>query len=182
MRAFLAVDLNESLKENVLKVQEKLEGANARVKFVENENLHFTCKFFGEISDNKAEQIKKAILNKINNYDTFKINIKGTGVFPNLGYIRVIWLGLEDGHYFSKILKDLDEEFNNLGFKKERSYTPHLTIGRVKGAQNKETLKSLIKELKDVDIGSMDVTKLSLKKSELTPKGPIYTTVEEFIL
>ncbi len=182
MRAFLAVDLDESLQDKVMKVQEKLKEANAMVKFVEKENLHFTCKFFGEISDDKASKIGEAINERIKNYHDFEINIKGAGVFPHLGYIRVIWLGIEAGEYFSQILMGLDEKFNRLGFKKERSYIPHLTIGRVKGAQNKEALVKLIEELEDIEIGSMKVDKLTLKKSELKPTGPVYTNVEEFKL
>ncbi|MCE5213945.1 MAG: RNA 2',3'-cyclic phosphodiesterase [Methanobacterium sp.] len=182
MRAFLAVDLDESLRDKVLEVQENLKSANARVKYVEKENLHFTCKFFGEISTNKANKLIKIITEKIINHNQFMINIKGTGVFPHLGYIRVIWLGLEQSEEFSQLLRDLDGEFIKLGFKKERSYIPHLTIGRVKGAQNKEALVSLIKELEDFEIGNMKVNRISLKKSELTPEGPIYTTIKEFEL
>lgn len=182
MRAFLAVDLDELLMDKVLEVQDKLKKADAAVKFVEKENLHFTCKFFGEISEDKRDKIIEIIKEKIEGYNAFKIDIKRTGVFPNLGYIRVIWLGLEDPGDFSRILRDFDEEFIKLGYKKERSYTPHLTIGRVKGKKNKEALVSLIKKLEGVEIGIMKVNKLILKKSELTPKGPIYTTMEEFKL
>jgi 2'-5' RNA ligase len=182
MRAFLAVDLDEPLKDKVLKVQEKLKNSNARVKYVEEQNLHFTCKFFSEISQKKADQIIEIITAKIINHDQFKINIKGTGVFPHLGYIRVIWLGLDQSEKFSKLLRDFDDEFIKLGFKKERSYTPHLTIGRVKGSQNKEALVSLIKELEYIEIGDMTVNRISLKKSELTPEGPIYKTIKEFEL
>lgn len=180
MRAFLAVDLDESLKEKVLEVQDKLEEANATIKYVEKENLHFTCKFFAEISQDKRDKITQIIKEKIAKYNSFQINIKGLGVFPHLGYIRVIWLGLEDSGDFSKILMDFDEEFVKLGFKKERSYVPHLTIGRVKGKKDKEALVAKIKELEGSEIGAMKVDKLILKKSELTPEGPIYTTVEEF--
>ena len=77
---------------------------------------------------------------------------------------------------------DLDEEFLKLGFKKEKSYIPHLTIARVKGAKNKEALINLIKEMENVYIGDMLVDKLVLKKSELTPVGPIYTNLKEFKL
>ena len=77
---------------------------------------------------------------------------------------------------------DLDLEFIKLGFKKEKSYIPHLTIARVKGAKNKEALISLIKEMENVDIGDMMVNKLVLKKSELTPVGPIYPDLIEFKL
>jgi 2'-5' RNA ligase len=182
MRAFLAVDLDESLQDKVLEVQDRLNETNAAVKFVEKENLHFTCKFFGEISEVKRDKISEIIKEKITKYDSFPINIKGLGVFPHLGYIRVVWLGLEDSENFSRILMDFDEEFNKLGYKKERSYTPHLTIGRVKGKKNKEALVAKIKELEESEIGSMKVDKLILKKSELTPEGPIYTMVEEFKL
>jgi RNA 2',3'-cyclic 3'-phosphodiesterase len=182
MRAFLAVDLDEALLHEVSQVQKNISQANARIKFVENENLHFTCKFFGEITDTQADKIGAIITEKILNHHNFNINIKGTGVFPHLGYIRVIWLGLSNSEPFSQLLMDFDEEFIKLGFKKERSYTPHLTIGRVKGAQNKEALINIIKELEDVEIGTMQVAKISLKKSELTPQGPIYTTLKEFEL
>lgn len=182
MRAFLAVDLDESLQDKVLEVQDKLKEANAAVKFVEKENMHFTCKFFGEISEDKKDKIIQIIKDRIARYNGFQINIKRLGVFPHPGYVRVIWLGLEDSGNFSKILMDFDEEFVKLGYKKERSYVPHLTIGRVKGKKNKEALVAKIKELEESEIGAMNVDKLILKKSELTPEGPIYTTVEEFKL
>jgi 2'-5' RNA ligase len=55
-------------------------------------------------------------------------------------------------------------------------------MGRVKGKKNKEAVVAKIKELEESEIGSMKVDKLILKKSELTPEGPIYTMVEEFKL
>jgi len=80
MRAFLAVDLDESLQDKVLEVQDRLNETNAAVKFVEKENLHFTCKFFGEISEVKRDKISEIIKEKITKYDSFPINIKGLGV------------------------------------------------------------------------------------------------------
>ncbi|OPX57158.1 MAG: 2',5' RNA ligase family [Methanobacterium sp. PtaB.Bin024] len=99
-----------------------------------------------------------------------------------MGYMRVIWLGVEDPDKFSTLQKDLDEEFAKMGFKKERSYIPHLTIARVKGARNKEFLADMIKDLQEIEIGQMTVEKLVLKKSELTPVGPIYTDVKDFFI
>ncbi len=182
MRAFLAVDLDEKLQDEVYRVQKRIMDANAQLKFVEPENLHFTLKFLGEISDTKAEDLTVMIENKIRNYKPFKLSIKGTGFFPNPNYIRVIWLGVEDPEIYSQLQMDLDEEFMKFGFRKERSYIPHLTIARVKGAKNKEALISHIKEMENVYIGDMMVDKLVLKESELTPAGPIYTNFKEFKL
>lgn len=182
MRAFLAVDVNEELLEKIGELQNKLAKAEAAVKFVEPENLHFTFKFFGDISREKADEIIGMISEKTKKYSPFEVSIKGVGVFPHLGYIRVLWLGVEDSDQFSKMQMDFDEEFIKMGFKKERSYTPHLTIGRVKGAQNKEALVSIINELETIEIGKTTIKNLVLKESELTPAGPIYTDVKEFQL
>lgn len=182
MRAFLAVDIDEKLKGKISEVQKHLMEADALVKFVEPENLHFTFKFFGDITEEKANEIIAVTEDKIQKHDPFEISIKGMGVFPNLRYIRVLWLGAENADAFSKLQMNLDEEFVKMGFKKERSYDPHLTIGRVKGAKNKDTLISKIKELEDVEIGKMNVEKLVLKESELKPSGPIYKNLREFDL
>jgi RNA 2',3'-cyclic 3'-phosphodiesterase len=182
VRAFLAVDVDTRLSYKIKKIQKELIKTDAPIKLVEPENLHFTFKFFGDISPSQTEQITNIIQKKVENHQAFPMNIKGTGVFPHPGYMRVLWLGIEDSNKFSALQKDLDEEFVKMGFKKERSYTPHLTIARVKGAQNKEFLADKLKELQDVEIGEMNVVKLVLKKSELTPVGPIYTDVEEFFI
>lgn len=182
MRVFLAVEIDEKLLDKIADVQKSFAECEAPVKYVETENLHCTLKFFGEIDDNKLNDIIEVIENKIRNHEPFKLSIKKTGVFPNERYIRVLWLGMEDVEPFSNLQKDLDEDFVKMGFKKERSYVPHLTIGRVKGAKNKTELLSRLKDLGEVEIGEMDISKIVLKKSELTPAGPIYTTITEFAL
>ncbi|MBI5680919.1 MAG: RNA 2',3'-cyclic phosphodiesterase [Methanobacterium sp.] len=182
MRVFLAVEIDEKLLGKIAAVQKQFSESEAPVKYVETENLHYTLKFFGEIDKKKAKDIIKVVENKIQDYKPFEVNIKKSGAFPSEKYIRVLWLGMEDIEQFSTLQKDLDTEFINMGFKKERSYIPHLTIGRVKGAGNKEELLSKLKELEDVEIGEMVINKLVLKKSDLTPLGPIYTTLKEFDL
>ncbi len=178
----MAVEVDTRLVNKIIEVQKILEEANALVKFVEPENLHFTFKFLGDITHEKAESITNMAEEKVADYSPFEMKIKGTGVFPNLGYIRVIWLGVENPDVFAKMQEDFDQEFVKMGFKKERSYIPHLTIGRVKGVQNKELLVSIVKDLEDIDIGTMQVDRLVLKESDLTPVGPIYTDLKEIYL
>lgn len=182
MRAFMAVEVNTKLVDTIMEVQKVLAEANAQIKFVEPENLHFTFKFLGDITPQKAESILNMVESKAENYEPFNIKIKGIDAFPNLGYIKVLWLGVEEPDTFSKMQEDFDQEFVKMGFNKERSYIPHLTIGRVKGVQNKELLSNLVKELDDIDIGSMKVDRIVLKESDLTPVGPIYTDLKEIFL
>lgn len=182
IRAFLAVDVDKELIDPIVEIQEKIKLAGAPVKFVEPENLHFTVKFFGDVSEEKLDEINNLIVEKLDKFSPFEIFIRGLGVFPSLRYIRVIWLGSENYEPFSNIQKDLDSEFVKIGFDKERSYIPHLTIGRLKGAENKDVLVERIEQLIDVDIGKTIIDRLTLKKSELTPSGPIYTDLEVFKL
>jgi 2'-5' RNA ligase len=182
MRAFLAAEIDEELKDKIAEVQKQLKEADAPVKFVEPHNLHFTFKFFGEIDDEKSEEIVSAVEAKVQNYFPFEISINGVGLFPNPRYIRVVWLGVEDSGPFSRLQMAMDEDFQKMGFKKEKSYVPHLTMGRVRGAKNKDALLSKIDELKDIEIGKMKIEKLLLKESVLKRDGPVYTTVNEFVL
>lgn len=182
IRAFLAVDMDKNLIERIVEVQELVNEVGAPVKFVEPENLHFTIKFFGDVNEEKLNQIKSIIDKGILKFSPFEINIHGMGVFPSLRYIRVVWLGTSVYESFSNLQKEFDQEFVKVGFKKERSYIPHLTIGRLKGSNNKELLVEKIQELNDIDIGNIIINQLILKKSELTPSGPIYTNIETYEL
>lgn len=182
IRSFLAIDVDNSLKDKITEAQRILEEADAQVKFVEPENLHFTLKFFGQIDNKMIEELSRIIKEKIVVFKPFKLKIEGVGVFPNKNYMRVIWLGAKNPERFSEIQKSLDKEFKRLGFKKEKSYIPHLTIARVKGGKNKDRLLEKIEELENIRIGEMQIKELKLKKSELKPEGPTYTTIKKFKL
>lgn len=182
VRAFLAVDIDKNLIGRIIEIQEIFKQINAPVKLVEPENLHFTLKFFGDVNEEKIEEVKDIIVKMVGNFSPFEILINGVGVFPSLRYIRVLWLGAENFDPFSNLQMDLDQEFVKIGFKKERNYVPHLTIGRLKGSGNKDALVKKIEELNDIAVGKTTIDKLILKKSELTPDGPIYTDLKVFNL
>ncbi len=178
----MAVEVPFGITDKILKVQKQLEQADAQVKFVEGENLHFTVKFFGDITPEQAQQITHITEHRLENQHAFPMYVKGTGVFPNLERARVLWLGVENPERFSQLQETLDQNWVRMGFRKERSYTPHITIGRVKGPRNRNALIDKIKELEKVEIGPLNVEKLVLKKSDLTPVGPMYTDLYEFPL
>ena len=118
----------------------------------------------------------------IENYSSFDLNIKSCGCFPNKKVIKVLWLGLDEGSPIKVLQGDLDREFKKLGFKKERNFISHLTIGRVKSPKNKKEIRHTIEKLEDIEIGTFTVSKIYLKKSTLTPQGPIYEDIKVFEL
>jgi 2'-5' RNA ligase len=52
----------------------------------------------------------------------------------------------------------------------------------MKSAKNKNQVREVIEDYADFEIGEMEVTQISLKKSTLTPAGPIYEDMKVFEL
>ena len=176
IRSFLAIELDQELVPKILDVQKEFKKTNANIKYVPSKNMHFTLKFFGNIDF--ADAVNKVI----KNYSSFDLNIKKCGCFPNKNVIKVLWFGLDEGSPIINLQKDLDKEFRKLGFKKERNFISHLTIGRVKSPKNKKEIRQTIEKLENIEIGNFTVSKICLKKSTLTPQGPIYEDIKVFEL
>ena len=182
IRSFLAIELDEELVPKILDVQKEFKKTNANIKYVPSENMHFTLKFFGNIDMDMVEDIASAVEKVIKNYSSFDLNIKKCGCFPNKNVIKVLWLGLDEGSPIKNLQKDFDKEFKKLGFKKEKNFISHLTIGRVKSPKNKKEIRNTIEKLEDIEIGQFTVSRICLKKSTLTSQGPIYENIKVFEL
>ena len=184
MRAFLAIELEPYIKNKISETQEIIKDSDSsKIKYVETDNIHLTIKFFGEIDDYTLEQINDIVNKSIKKYEAYTIKVVNVGAFPNIYRPRVIWTGIKDKKNTTvKLIEDLDKKFNNIGFKKEKDYVPHITIGRVKEIHDKDKLSQTLKNLKKQYHGKMEVKKICLKSSTLTPNGPIYENIKEFDL
>ena len=182
IRAFLAIDLDDDLKPKINKIIREFKQIDANIKYVDLQNLHFTLKFFGDIDTEGIDLISEKIENVIKDFDSFTIKIQGCGAFPNKNRIKVIWVGLDEDEILKDLHDKLDKEFNSIGFDLDRKFSSHLTIGRMKSAKGKNKVKNTIETYNNIDIGTMDVNLITLKKSTLTPSGPIYEDLLEFRL
>ena len=182
IRAFLAIDLDDDLKPKINKIIREFKQIDANIKYVDLQNLHFTLKFFGDIDTEGIDLISQKIENVIKDFNSFTIKIKGCGAFPNKNRIKVIWVGLDEDEILKDLHDKLDKEFNSIGFDLDRKFSSHLTIGRMKSAKGKNKVKNTIETYNNIDIGTMEVNLITLKKSTLTPSGPIYEDLLEFRL
>jgi 2'-5' RNA ligase len=181
IRAFIAVDIPVSQK--VIEVINELKKIQLNAKIVETENLHLTLKFLGDTDEDLIDKIGEIISDVIIDIPSFEITLKKMGVFPNQKYIKVVWIGVENTEFLKKIAEKIDPKLGDLGFEKERrSFSAHLTIARVKSPKNKEKLLGLLDKYQETDFQILKVNKIFLKKSVLTPEGPIYTNLKEIDL
>lgn len=183
-RIFLAIDIPEKIKEQINNFNEKLKKLEINANFVEKENLHINLKFFGDTEEEKKEKIIETIKEVSENFNSFQLKAKDIGVFPNMNHIKVVWVGIEDKKdNLSNLQKELENEFEKIEIKKEnRNFVPHITLCRIKLGKNIEKIIKAIKENKDNEFGTFAVENISLIKSELLPKGPIYTIEKTFEL
>jgi len=177
-RGFIAIDIDSLSK--IVEFENKIKQSGAIVKLVEPKNIHITLKFLGDTDEEQVDEIEEIIKKAVEGIDPFKIQLKSTGVFPNQNYIKVVWVGIYNGDQIGIIANKIDEKLSEIGFKKEnREFSSHLTIARVKSAINKEQLLQVIDKYKEFEFAEIKVDSIKLIKSELTQKGPIYTTLKE---
>ena len=170
MRTFVAIEVNnKNVLNSIHQVQSEL---NIRAKPIELHNMHFTVQFLGEVSEEIVGKISDA-LNGIE-FSTFSITFTGIGAFPKPNSPRVIWIGVNDGvNELEKLAETIRAKLSDIGFNPDKKFKPHVTIFRVK---NKiESLTSKLEKFSSCSFGKQEISEIKLKKSELTPNGPIYT-------
>ncbi|MHA1147305.1 MAG: RNA 2',3'-cyclic phosphodiesterase [Promethearchaeota archaeon] len=188
MRTFIALELKDKKTiDNIITFGARLKQNQSRIKLVEPNNLHLTVKFLGNIQESVAPKIYKIIKSEINDIffqgKTMEYTLAGAGQFNRFS---VIWIGLKGDLQFLQEIKDIVEQKLNteLNIEKDRrtKFKPHLTIARLKSNRINyktfDSFKKIISENKDFQYGPFSISQIKLKKSELTPKGPIYTDLE----
>ncbi len=183
MRTFIAVELPPEVKRKIEEVQSPLKKTDTYVSWVKPGNVHLTLKFLGEIDEGRIENVFKGTETALEGSKRFKLSLKDLGCFPNLRRPRVVWVGVDKGKgELSKMQRQIEEELFKFKFPREqRSFSPHLTIGRVKSPKNIEKLIGLI-ETTNFQTEEVEVDEVVVMKSQLHPQGAIYTPLKKIKL
>ena len=184
MRSFIAIELPKEMRDSLGHLQEKLKACQADVKWVQPQNIHLTLKFLGEINEDELSKINLILDTLAKDKKSFLIRIASLGAFPKINYPRVIWVGIDKGDGETKgLARELEEKIEKIGLPKEdRAFSSHITIGRIRSNLGKDKLVASLTELQDYfkeTTQEFTVNKITLFKSTLTPKGPIYEVLKE---
>ena len=178
-RSFVAVECHGVLHSRFEEAQGRIKATGANIKLVETENIHITIKFLGDIEDHQVEEVSEVIRNIT--FEPFEFTVDGVGVFPNLKRPKTIWAGISTGvGELSNLFDEVNSGLARLDFEKDRrKFHPHLTIARVRGGQNGDRLVDALLDMEEMEFGKVKVDRIYLKKSVLTPKGPVYSALAE---
>lgn len=180
VRCFISIDIiDPHLLARFVKIQRLLEDSGADLKTVETENMHITLMFLGEVKESQLVDLTCRITEI--SFKPFNIEFRGVGVFPSLSKPKVIWAGVSKGlDQLKPIYEDLEARISGMGFKLDnRGFSPHVTLARVRSGRNRDKLVKLLRGFEDEFLGEINVKSIQLKRSMLTSRGPIYSTITQ---
>jgi len=176
-RGFVAVDIPPTPALTTFAAE--LQAASRGLKLVALEQLHLTLKFLGNTEEGLVPEIVSVMRTACSGIPPFTVRVRGTGAFPDFSRMSVVWVGLQGAEPLARIADALETGLEPLGFSVERRpWKAHVTIARVKGRQDLDRVRRLIESHASDEFGARAVDSVHLKKSVLTPHGPVYSVVE----
>ena len=182
LRTFIAIPFPETTQMKVDKLLSDLRKMDAAVRWVPARNLHLTLKFLGDVEEACLDDLFVGIQKAAEGIEPFQITLTGLGAFPNVRRPRVLWIGMDYPEAMQRLYEKIEEELFHLKFPREkRKFSPHLTIGRVKGQRGIEALMSVV-ERTEFGPERVTVDHVVAMKSDLRPTGAVYSALEKFAL
>ena len=191
MRIFVALDIDEAIRDRISRFMEGVRGFAPDARWVRPESLHVTLKFVGEKPSEFVEKIKQALSSV--NAESTDIAFRGYGFFPEPKAARVFWIGVESGPQLATLAKAVDETLFALGIpKEEHAFSPHLTLARSGGRSARgqkghapnvfQHLQEKLAALTIPDFGTMRPLEFFLYQSQPQRGGSLYTKIAAFPL
>lgn len=182
-RCFFAIRPCDAAGLYLESVIDRLRQHRASVRWVPRQNLHLTLRFLGEISDRQVDEVR-SLLRSDGDLASLVLRINGLGGFPSLRAPRVLWAGVQGEHgadtdALMAIQAHTERWARQIGLPPEhRSYSPHITIGRVRMPLRNMT--PLMSDLiaRECESPYCSIESLVLMRSELTPEGSIYEVLD----
>ncbi len=182
MRAFIAFELPEVVRAELAALSASLQRrlAGAPLSWVPPGNLHLTLKFLGQIETGQAAAIADALRRLSLDYTAMPITLDGLSVFPSPHRLRVVWAGLHAPAQLAQLAAAVEDAMHALGFAREtRTFTPHLTLARVRREARPAQLAAVAPALAGQAVPPVTgaLEQLVLFESQLKPGGAVYNSL-----
>ncbi len=190
MRLFVALDIDEPIRQKLQGFVEGISRYAPEIRFVRPETFHITLKFLGETEQVNA--VKEALVAVRG--PQFPVAFRGYGFFPGSKNARVFWGGIQAGPELQALAAKVDDAMSRLGFERERGpLQPHLTLARSgtgrprpmpgdKANSKFAQLQERLSRLPEPEFGTMTAREFYLYESKLSPSGARYTKLQAYPL
>lgn len=194
MRLFIAFDLDDHIREKIVRFMDGVRGFAPDARWVRPESLHVTLKFIGQWPGERLAELRDCLQTVPSH--TFDITIADYGFFPTAEAPRVFWIGIHSGPQLASLAAAIDTKLSSLAVApEEHAFSPHLTLARRAGGsgsprkskddrsnQSFARLQEKLSAMSKLDFGAMTARQFFLYQSELSPGGSRYTKLSPFPL
>ncbi|MQA03961.1 MAG: RNA 2',3'-cyclic phosphodiesterase [Streptosporangiales bacterium] len=138
--------------------------------------MHLTLAFYGEVTDVVAQRLQARLARACSRHPALTLAFAGAGAFPRRARASVFWLAVTgDRQPLVRLAGSLGAAGRRVGLAMdERTYRPHLTVGRAK--KQPCDVRAQVAQLEDYRGPDWRATEVALVRSHLGPQ-PRYETV-----
>ncbi len=186
IRAFLAIDPPPPVLQHIVSLQDALKKSLPQgVRWVRPDGIHLTLKFLGNLFPSNQSDIESILPEIVGRHRVFDLTACRVGVFPGPAKPRIIWVGITgETAVLSSLQEDIEAALETIGFSREnRPFRAHLTLGRIRDPRSVAAgAERMIAGGRVFETSPFTVERVLFIKSDLTPKGAIYTPLMSFPL
>ncbi|HEY1559753.1 MAG TPA: RNA 2',3'-cyclic phosphodiesterase [Caulobacteraceae bacterium] len=133
IRLFAAFTAPESITADLSRRQKGILGARWRPL----ESLHVTLRFFGPLSENKADDLDSEL--SAISARSFYLSLEGVGVFGEGADVHAVWAGMAPNEPLMQLARRCERAARRAGLARERrAYRPHVTLAYLRNASSDE--------------------------------------------
>lgn len=174
-RLFVAVRPPPPIRARLL----DLMGGVAGARWQDEDQLHLTLRFIGEVDRHMARDVDAALSGV--HHPAFSIAINGLGAFDRRGEPVTLWAGVAPQEPLRALHKKVDQALVRAGVEPDRrAYMPHVTLARL--PRGSGPVQPAIERFGGVTSPPFEVDQFCLYESRFTPDGPLYTVAERYKL
>jgi 2'-5' RNA ligase len=174
-RLFVAIRPPEFVRLQLLDLMEGVRGA----RWADEDQLHLTLRFIGEVDRHSAEDIHAALSSV--RHPPFDLALNGLGAFDRRGAATVLWAGVAPQEPLKALHKKVDQAIARTGLAPERrAYHPHITLARL--GRGADAIQPLLESKGGTVSERFRVGEFRLYESHLTAAGATHSLVERYPL
>jgi RNA 2',3'-cyclic 3'-phosphodiesterase len=176
IRTFVCIDIPESIKVRIEKLQHDLRHIDAQISWVKPTNIHLTLKFLGDVPKANIPMVNTAVTHATGCCSPFQVTVGSAGCFPSSRNPSILWIGISRvSEDLLKLRDAIEEQLAQQDFKREtKKFTPHLTIARIRNPRNAGQVADAFMTCGFAD-ESFQAGEIIVMASHLSPQGSIYT-------